>query len=104
MAPRRKTNEVEINQIWRERDTNCDRFIRIFEVTALDAKVRSCLLGGVLCAKTPFFRMPLRDLQARFDCVAALSVFQIDEAAQDDPTVPRLTTPDDFLNMRKGKK
>lgn len=101
----RKIVKIEVNQVWRERDTNCDRFVRIFEVRPLEVKARCCLLNGVLCARTPFIVISIRDLEARFDLAAALSIFQIDEAAQDDPTVPRLATPETFpVRVKKDKK
>ena len=104
MMARTKREQIEVNQVWREWDTNCDRFVRIMEVTTLDVRVRACLLNGVLCAHTPVFRMNMQDLQRRYDLVAALSIFQIDEAAQDDPTVPRLATPEPLTSKSKKVK
>jgi hypothetical protein len=89
--------KIEVNQVWRQRDTGepdtrFDRLVRIFNVTTLDVKVRSCLLSGVLCARTPLVKMPIKTLRQRFDLVAVLSIFQIDEAAQDDGETPRMTS------------
>jgi hypothetical protein len=45
---------VEINQVYQDTDARrIERHVRVLQVTDTDALVRSCLLNGSFCEKTP---------------------------------------------------